>query len=121
MAKQFKRSARVADLIQREVSSLLLNGVKDPRIGMVTITGAKVSDDLRHATIYFAVHGGDEERAAAQKGLDSAAGFFRSRLRDATELRLIPELHFKYDVSLDVGERIDRLLREAKAGGESES
>lgn len=114
MARQFKRSDRVAELVQREISSLLINGVKDPRIGLVTITGVKVSDDLRHALVYFSVHGDEAARDAAQRGLESAAGFFRSRLREATELRLIPELRFKYDVSLDVGERIDRLLDEVK-------
>ena len=114
MPRDFKRSDRVSDLIQREVSMLLLNGVKDPRLGMLTITGVKTSDDLKHATIYFALNGDAARRAEAQKGLESAGGFFRSQLRRVTDLRIVPDLHFKYDVSLDEGERIDRLLREVQ-------
>ena len=114
MPREFKRSDRVAEVIQREIGMLLVNGVKDPRLGMVTITGAKVSDDLKHANVYFSVHGDEARQQEALRGLTSAAGFFRSRLRSVTELRYIPDLHFRYDVSMDEGERIDRLLREVK-------
>lgn len=120
MSRDFKRSDRVADLVQREVSSLLLQGLKDPRLEMVTITGAKVSDDLRHATVFFAVHGDDARRESAQRGLTSAAGFLRSHLRKVTSLRIVPELHFKYDTSLDAGERIDKLLREVRGSDDGQ-
>ena len=59
MPREFKRSDRVAEVIQREIGMLLVNGVKDPRLVMVTITGAKVSDDLKHANVYFSVHGNE--------------------------------------------------------------
>lgn len=121
MSRDFKRSDRVADLVQREVGSLLVQGLKDPRLELVTITGVKVSGDLRHATVYFAVHGGEDRQAEAQRGLTSAAGFLRSHLCKVTSLRIVPELHFKYDTSLDTGERIDKLLREVRGSDEGQS
>jgi ribosome-binding factor A len=118
MAREFKRSDRVAEVIQREISMLLITSVKDPRISLVTITGAKVTNDFRYATVYYAMQADEAKRKEAQKGLESAAGFFRSHLRQVTDLRHIPEIRFKYDVSLDQGERIDQLLREVKARDE---
>lgn len=115
MARESKRSARVSDLIQRLIGSLLVTGgIKDPRLDMVTITGVKVSSDLSYADVYYTVHGGDERRAEVKQGFDAARGFLRSHLRQATDLRQVPDLRFHYDVSLDEGEKIERLLREVR-------
>lgn len=119
MTREFKRSDRVAEVIQREISMLIIAGLKDPRVtSAITITGAKVTNDLRYATVYFTLSGDEAKRNEAQKGLQSAAGFFRSHLRRVTDLRFVPEIRFQYDESLDRGERIDQLLREVKARDE---
>jgi ribosome-binding factor A len=115
MPREYKRSQRVGDLVQQIVGELLIRGaLKDPRLDMVTITGVKLSDDLRHATVYFAAHGSDERQAEARQGFESAAGFIRSHLRRETDLRFIPELRFQYDKSMEEGAKIDRLLREVR-------
>lgn len=115
MAREFKRSDRVSDQIQRLLGELLVSGsVKDPRLAMVTVTGVKVSSDLSHATVYFTVHGDDARKQAALQGFGAATGFFRSHLRQNTDMRQVPDLSFRYDVSIDEGEKIDRLLREVR-------
>jgi ribosome-binding factor A len=106
------RLDRVASLIQEEVGRLLTRGLKDPRIGFVTVTGAKVSPDLREAWIYYAVHGDERVRQDTQVGLDAASGFIRRMLGNTIELRVIPRLHFVVDEAIDRGDRIERLLRE---------
>ena len=116
MAREFKRSERVADLIQEVIGELLVHSIKDPRLEMVTVTGVKVSGDLRHATVYYTAHGTAERQTEALAGFQSAAGFLRSYLRKETALKFIPELRFRYDKSLDEGEKIDRLLREVHRG-----
>ena len=119
MARVSKRSARVSDLIQRLISSLLVTGgIKDPRLDMVTITGVKVSTDLSYADVYYTVHGDEERRSEARAGFEAARGFLRSHLRQNTDLRQVPELRFHYDVSLDEGEKIERLLREVRESEE---
>ncbi len=119
MAREFKRSDRVGEQIQRILGELLLYEVKDPRLTGVTLTGVKVTDDLYHATVYFFVHGGEKERDEALAGFRSAAGYFRSVIRKQTDLRTTPELHFSWDRSLDEGEKMDRIFRELQdRGGE---
>ncbi len=113
-----RRAVRVADLIQRMVGELLLNEIKDPRLELVTITGVKVTDDLSYATIYFAAHGDEARRDEALRGFNAAAGFMRAYMRRETDLRYIPDLRFAYDVSLDEGEKIERLLREVRRSDE---
>lgn len=108
----FKRADRVADQIQMEIADLLLKEVKDPRIGRVTITGAKVSDDLRTARLYFVEMGKDTVSAEVQAGLAKAAGFLRRELGRRLQLRHVPELLFSYDSSFAYGSRIESLLKE---------
>jgi len=108
----FKRADRVADLIKMEVADLLLKQVKDPRIGSVTITGVKVTDDLRTARIYFVEMGKDSCSTEVLKGLGKAAGFLRRELSRRLQLRHVPELLFTYDPSFAYGSRIDSLLME---------
>jgi len=106
------RQERVAEAIAHEVGALLVRGLKDPRIGLVTVTGAKVSPDLREAWVYYAVHGDARVRQDTAVGLDAAKGFIRHELGRAVRLRVTPDLHFVVDESIDRGDRIDQLLRQ---------
>lgn len=112
---EYQRSHRVADLIQQEISALLLKGLKDPRIGFVTITAVEVTSDLHHARIYFTVMGEEAARRDSLKGLTSAVPFLRRELGKRLRLRFVPELTFQYDTSLEYGNRIDALLREIRS------
>jgi ribosome-binding factor A len=108
----FKRADRVADLIKMEIADLLLKQVRDPRIGSVTITGVKVTDDLRTARVFFVEMGKDACSAEIQAGLGKAKGFLRRELGRRLQLRHVPELLFTYDPSFAYGSRIDTLLME---------
>ncbi|MDO9558885.1 MAG: 30S ribosome-binding factor RbfA [Syntrophales bacterium] len=113
----FKRADRVADLIQREISDILLKQVRDPRIGAVTITGVKVTDDLRLAKIYFVELAQDTIHAETLAGLEKATGFLKRELGKRLQLRVVPELIFRVDASFAYGSRIERLLAEIKREG----
>ena len=108
----YKRSEKVAEAIHEMVSELIIKGLKDPRIGFVTITGVKVTDDLRLATIYFTVIGSEDEKSATEKGLNSARGFIRKEMGRNLRMRHTPDLVFKYDESVEYGSRIETLLKE---------
>ena len=107
-----EQRARVADLIRTEIADLLLKPVRDPRIGSVTITGVKVTDDLRTAKIFFVEIGKDACSEDVQTGLKKAAGFLRRELGRRLKLRFAPELLFAYDPSFAYGNRIESLLSE---------
>ncbi len=107
------RLRRVADQIQRELPELLRLEVKDPRIGMVTITEVHVSPDLAHARIYFTTLDEGEARAHTLQGLRRAAGFLRSALGTRLNTRVVPELRFEFDDSVERGARVSRLIDEA--------
>ena len=108
----FKRAERVGDLIKREICRMLISGIKDPRVGQVTITRVSVSDDLRLARVYFSVMGGEEERLRNLQGLNSARGFVKRELGRCVHLRYTPDIVFKYDPSLDYADHINRLIKE---------
>jgi ribosome-binding factor A len=110
-----KRSDKVSEAVHKVVSELLIKGLKDPRIGFVTITGVKVTTDLSLATIYFTVIGSDEEKKASETGLNSARGFIRKELGQALKLRVTPNVIFKYDTSVDYGTHIESILKEINA------
>jgi ribosome-binding factor A len=109
---QFTRSHRVAESIHKEVSSLLLKGLKDPRIGFVTITGVEVTPDLHLVRIYFSVMGDEEARKNTLKGLNSSIPYVRREIGRRLRLRLVPDVLFEYDTSLEYGNRIESLIRE---------
>ena len=115
MAKDFSRSDRVAEQVRRELADLLQFEVKDPRVGMVTITEVEVSGDMAHAKIFYSAPVQDNSQAMAelQKGLEKSAGFLRSQLGKRMLLRTVPQLHFIYDTSIDQGMKISRLIDEA--------
>lgn len=106
-----RRTDRVAEALQELIAELLLREIKDPRIGLVTVTGVKLSPDLRHARVFFSCLGGEAQHAQAQRGLTSAAGFIRSQVARRLNLRVAPQLSFEFDPSLEQAERLSRLLR----------
>jgi ribosome-binding factor A len=115
MAKDPSRLGRIADQIQRDLADLIRTEVKDPGVGMVTLTGVEVTVDHQHAKIFFTVLGGPEVVTQAQRGLQRASGFLRSRLAATIKLRIVPELHFIYDESVERGVRLSKLIDEAVA------
>jgi ribosome-binding factor A len=111
----YKRSDKVAESIHELVSGLLIKGLNDPRIGFVTITGVKVTDDLSFATIYFSVIGSEDEKKASEAGLNSAKGFIRKEIAKHLRIRHVPEITIKYDVSMEYGQHIENILSEINA------
>jgi ribosome-binding factor A len=115
MPNDGRRPDRVAEAIREAVAMFLTEGVKDPRIlGLVTVTGAQVTRDLRHAKVFVSVLGTDSERAATFAGLASLAGHLRSRIGRSLRLRLAPEISFQPDESIAYAARIDTLLEGIK-------
>ncbi len=108
---KFKRSLRVSELIKRELSAIIFFTIKDPAIKPVNITLVKVTDDLKHARIYYRVLGDDQAKDNAQKGLERAKSFIRSEIGHRTDLRYVPEIEFFYDTGLDDAEHIEMLLK----------
>ena len=107
------RSARIADQIQRSLAELLRLEVRDPRVGLVTLTGVELSRDQSHAKVFFTVMGSEAQVEQAGEGLRRAAGFLRSELAHRLTTRKVPELHFEYDESVERGVRLTRLIDEA--------
>src|SRR3954470_5448873 len=107
-----KRPERVAQMVQELLGEIFARGMRDPRIGLVTITGVKMSPDLREARVYWTVHGDPEQRKHTAKGLDNARGFLRREIAAELKLGVTPDLHFTYDEAIDRGERIEQLIRE---------
>ena len=107
-----RRVARVAELIRREVSQMLVSEIKDDRVGagMVSVTNIAVSGDLQHAKIYVSIYGTDAAKAETMEGLKSATGFVRSELGQRIRLRRTPEVTFLEDSALVQGDRILTLL-----------
>ncbi len=111
------RPERLAEIIKQEVSDMLRNELKDPRIGFVTITEVEVSSDLRHAKIFFSVLGPEEEAKASLEALNRARGYVRSELGRRIRLRYTPEIYFTLDHSIQRGIRVMELLHEVKERG----
>lgn len=119
MANQFKRTDRIAEMIQRKLAQIIPMEVKDPRLkGFVTISAVKVTADLGHAKIYFTVLA--DEKALAETILNGAASYLRSALARSITLRTVPQLHFIYDESIEYGERLGRLIDQANMNNQSE-
>ena len=108
----FKRADRIAELIQVEISDILLKQIRDPRIHTLTITGVKVTDDLRLAKVFFVELAQDAVQTETLAGLEKATGFLRRELGKRLRLRVVPDLIFREDTSFAYGNRIERLLAE---------
>ncbi len=115
MPKDFPRARRVADQIQRELPELIRQEVKDPRVGMLTITEVEVTRDMEHAKVFFTTLGGAAEHEACLQGLQRASGFLRSQLSHRMQLRVVPKLSFVYDSSVERGMELSRLIESAIA------
>lgn len=115
MAKEYSRSQRVADQIQRELALLIQKDVKDPRIGMVTITAVEVTREFENAKIHVTVMGDEAQTKETLTGLNKAAGFLRRELAHRLKLRATPKLHFIHDTSLENGLRLTALINSAVA------
>lgn len=109
------RAAKMADRIKVIVAKTLERGIKDPRLGFVTITDVRVTGDLQHATIFYTVYGSDEERADSAAALKSATGMLRSEVGKNITARLTPSLEFIPDGIPENARIIDSLLSEAQA------
>ena len=109
MKKGQGRPQRLGDLIQRDVSELIRMEVRDPRVGMITITSVDVSPDVKHAKIFFTVLE-KEKLPETLAGLNRSAGFLRSQLAKRIKMYTTPQLRFAYDESVEHGDRISRLL-----------
>jgi ribosome-binding factor A len=114
MARTSGRAQKVGDQIQRELAEILHRELRDPRVGMITLTGVEVSPDCTHAKVFYtcldAAHVDD-----AQAGLQRASGFLRSQLGKRIKIFTTPELHFQYDESVERGDRLSRLIEKANS------
>lgn len=119
MAHDFKRSDRVAQVLQRELAVLIQQEIKDPRLpGFITVSSAEVSKDLSHAKIYFTVFNGDP--ALAETILNSASSYLRTLLAKVLTLRIVPHLHFIYDKSVEYSSRLSRLIDQVNSNAEDD-
>jgi ribosome-binding factor A len=107
----FKRADRVGDAIRREISEMLIRGIKDPRVAPVTITRVHISDDLRAARVYFSVMGSETDRKESIEGLNSAKGYIKREMGRRIHLRYVPDLVFEYDSSVEYADHINRLIK----------
>ena len=118
-----KRSDRVADLVRKEISEMLVKTVKDPRIGFITITRVTVTEDCRSAKGYYSVVGTVAEKERSMEGLDSAKGYIRRELGHRMRLKHIPEIMFQFDPSIEYAVHMGELfhhLQEEREKKESE-
>ena len=119
MPQDFKRTDRIAQLLQRRLALLIQTEIKDPRLqGLITVASAEVSRDLSHAKIYFTVFNGDP--VVAQSILNTTASYLRSALAKELSLRTVPQLHFIYDKSIEYGTRLSRLIDQVNQSSEDE-
>ncbi len=107
---RFKRSQRVQELLLEEISNLIMKGLKDPRIGFVTVTKIELSNNIKHAKVFVSIMGNEVKKEESLSGLKSAKGFIRNQLGKNLHLKYIPELEFKIDESADHVEKITKLI-----------
>jgi len=119
--REFNRTRRIAEQLQRELAQLIRDEVKDPRLGLVTVVGAKVSRDLSHARIYVTLLSGDAEaRKTSVDILNRSAGMLRGFIGRRMRLRMVPQLHFQYDNSIEQGAELSALIDAAVASDRKE-
>lgn len=108
------RVRKLEEFIKQEIGAMLMRGLKDPRIGFVTVTAVEVTGDLRQAKVYFSFYGSEEEKETSYRALKHADGHIRSELGKRLNLRYTPELIFEKDTSLDYSMHIESLLNKIK-------
>jgi len=107
------RRDRVQETMRNELSQIIKRDLKDPRLGFVTITDVELSNDMSHAKVFVSVYGSEEEKQSSMVALENAKGFIRSNLGQRVRLRIVPELVFKIDNSIERGTRILELIIDA--------
>ncbi len=113
MPKEYPRSRRIAEQIQRELAEIARDELDDPRVGPVTVSEVQVSRDLRHAVVYVSVLGADAERVASSVDvLNRARGFLRTQLARRMRSKRVPDLRFVHDTAFDRGARLSELIDE---------
>jgi len=112
-----KRAVRVGDQILREIADLLMKKVKDPRVEGVTITGIRMSNDLKHAKVFYSVFGEKNSVARVQEGLDSARGFIKREIGLRLALKYMPDIIFRHDPTLEKGRHMEEIFDELKESG----
>ena len=112
--KNYKRSDRVAALIKEEISQIILQELHDTKFGFITITKVRVSDDIRHAKIFFSVLGNDDEKNKVKETLDRLKGHIRGEIGHRIKIRFVPTIEFFYDDSAEYAEHIELLLNKIK-------
>jgi ribosome-binding factor A len=115
MPRDFPRSRRIAEQVQRELSDIIRVELKDPRVGMITITDVEMTPDNAHAKVFFTALGQQPRIDEAAAGLQHAAGYLRSQLAQRVKIRVVPQLHFEYDASVERGIRLSQLIDAAVA------
>ena len=116
MSSGQNRPARVASEFAHELGLVLGRGLKDPRItGLVTVTGAKMAPDLKDVTAYVSILGDEAQKKSTLEGLKAATPYLQGQVARNLKLRWVPHLSIRFDESVERGDRIDRLLREARA------
>lgn len=115
MAKEYSRTSRVADHLQRELAGLIQREVRDPRVGMVSITGVDVSRDMGHAKVHYTVLSADDDANVTEitDVLNKASGFLRSQLSRDSSMRSVPQLRFYFDASVGRGRYMEELISKA--------
>jgi len=109
-----QRAERVQEALRQEISRIVQNEIKDPRLGFITITKVELTKDLRLARVYFSVLGEDKDKRLALKGLNSAKGYIKGLIADRVKLRLTPEIAFNIDVSEEHTRKIYDILDKIK-------
>ena len=115
MPKDYARTERLSEQVRRELSELIRREIKDPRVGMVSITDVRVSRDLSHAKVYITRIGAPEDRDPAVQALNHAAGFLKRELGRSMHVRSVPNLRFQYDTAVEEGARMETLIDRAIA------
>lgn len=108
------KQERLERILEREISTIISTEVKDDRLRFVTITKVSITNDLSLATVYYTVIGNEEQKIATSENLVSAKGFIKSSLSKKLDIRKTPDLRFKYDESLDYGDKIEQILKNLK-------
>ena len=134
MAKEFSRSTKVAEQMQRELANLLMFKAKDPRVTMVTVTAVEVTGDMAHAKIFYSAPQAQKNKTntqnaanhaktlqTIQNGLEKSAGYLRTQVAKRMLLRTVPQLHFVYDESIDIGIKMAQLIDAAMASNEQKT
>jgi len=114
------RAGRVAEQIKKELSHIFQTEWKDPRVGFMTVTGVEVTGDLSQAKIFLSVMGSEQEKAETLRALERGKGFLRSEIGKRIPLRVVPELLFKIDTSIEYGSRIEQLLQSLQEGNKEQ-